>query len=43
MSEENIQLIAKKIVESGKGILAADEITITIKKSFYSINVDSNE
>ena len=43
MSEENIQLIAKKIVESGKGILAADESTNTIKKRFDSINVDSNE
>ena len=43
MSEENIQLIAKKIVGSGKGILAADESTNTIKKRFDSINVESNE
>ena len=32
MSKENIEHIAKKIVESGKGILAADESTSTIKK-----------
>jgi fructose-bisphosphate aldolase class I len=43
MSEENIQYIAKKIVENGKGILAADESTNTIKKRFNSINVESNE
>ena len=43
MSEENIQYIAKKIVENGKGILAADESTSTIKKRFNSINVESNE
>ena len=43
MSKENIQYIAKKIVENGKGILAADESTNTIKKRFSSINVESNE
>ena len=43
MSKENIQYIAKKIVENGKGILAADESTNTIKKRFNSINVESNE
>ena len=43
MSEENIQLVAKKIVENGKGILAADESTNTIKKRFDSINVKSTE
>ena len=41
MSKENIQYIAKKIVENGKGILAADESTNTIKKRFNSINVKS--
>ena len=29
---ENLENIAKKIVENGKGILAADESTNTIKK-----------
>ena len=43
MSKENIEHIAKKIVESGKGILAADESTSTIKKRFDSVNVESNE
>ena len=43
MPEENIQYIAKKIVGSGKGILAADESTNTIKKRFDSINVESTE
>ena len=43
MMEENIQNIAKKIVEDGKGILAADESTNTIKKRFDSIKVESNE
>ena len=37
MPEENIQLIAKKIVGSGKGILAADESANTIKKRFFAI------
>jgi len=40
---ENIENIAKKIVEDGKGILAADESTNTIKKRFDSINVESTE
>ena len=43
MSEEILQKIANKIVEKGKGILAADESTSTIKKRFDSINVESNE
>ena len=43
MSMENLENIAKKIVEDGKGILAADESTNTIKKRFDSINVESNE
>ena len=40
---KNLEEIAKKIVEDGKGILAADESTNTIKKRFDSISVDSNE
>ena len=40
---EDIENIAKKIVEDGKGILAADESTNTIKKRFDSINVVSTE
>ena len=40
---ENLENIAEKIVEKGKGILAADESTNTIKKRFDSINVESNE
>ena len=35
--------IARAIVADGKGILAADESTPTIKKRFDSINVESNE
>ena len=35
--------IASYIVADGKGILAADESTGTIKKRFDSINVESNE
>jgi len=41
MSELN--KIALKILENGKGILAADESTGTIKKRFDSIGVDSTE
>ena len=35
--------IAEKILQNGKGILAADESTGTMKKRLDSINVDSNE
>ena len=35
--------IAKKIIENGKGILAADESTGTMKKRLDSVNVESNE
>ncbi len=35
--------IAKKILQNGKGILAADESTGTIKKRLDSVNVESNE
>ena len=40
---ENLENIAEKIVENGKGILAADESTNTIKKRFDSINIESTE
>ena len=40
---ENLENIAEKIVEKGKGILAADESTNTIKKRFDSINTVSTE
>ena len=35
--------IAKKMLEQGKGILAADESTGTIAKRFKSINVENLE
>ena len=35
--------IAEKILENGKGILAADESTGTMKKRLDSVNVESNE
>ncbi len=35
--------IAKKILQNGKGILAADESTGTMKKRLDSVNVESNE
>ena len=35
--------IAKKMCESGKGILAADESTGTIAKRFKSINIENTE
>ena len=35
--------IAKKILQNGKGILAADESTGTMKKRLDSVNVQSNE
>ena len=41
MSE--IYKIAKKILQNGKGILAADESTGTMKKRLDSVNVESNE
>ena len=39
----NINEIAKQMVTDGKGILAADESSGTIKKRFDGINVDSSE
>ena len=35
--------IAEKILHNGKGILAADESTGTMKKRLDSVNVQSNE
>jgi len=43
MSKETIQSIAIKMVDSKKGILAADESTPTIKKRFDSIGAESTE
>ena len=39
----NIDEIAKKMCAKGKGILAADESTVTIEKRFKSINVENLE
>ena len=39
----DINEIAKQMVTPGKGILAADESSGTIKKRFDSINVESTE
>jgi fructose-bisphosphate aldolase class I len=39
----DLQTTAKELVAEGKGILAADESTGTIKKRFDSINVESTE
>ena len=43
MSLTDLNMIANKMVEKGRGILAADESTPTCKKRFDSINVDSTE
>jgi fructose-bisphosphate aldolase class I len=43
MSLTDLNEIAKYIVSDGKGILAADESTGTIKKRFDSINTESTE
>src|SRR5438067_3015432 len=43
MAAEELQEIARAIVADGKGILAADESSGTIKKRFDSIGVDSTE
>ena len=40
---ERLEDIASAMVAAGKGILAADESTSTIKKRFDSINVVSTE
>ncbi len=43
MSTNDLSAIAQKMVEKGKGILAIDESTGTIKKRFDSIDVESTE
>ena len=43
MNVESLNNVASAIVSPGKGILAADESTPTIKKRFDSINVPSTE
>lgn len=40
---KDMQKTIESIISSGKGILAADESTGTIKKRFESINLESNE
>jgi fructose-bisphosphate aldolase class I len=43
MDVQELERIAEQIVADGKGILAADESTGTIKKRFDSIGVESSE
>ena len=43
MSMQDLQSVAQALVAEGKGILAADESTGTIKKRFDSISVESTE
>src|SRR5438270_14075591 len=43
MGDTDLHETAKALVADGKGILAADESTGTIKKRFDSIGVDSTE
>src|SRR5437867_11610513 len=43
MAENELHETAKALVAEGKGILAADESTGTIKKRFDSIGVESTE
>lgn len=43
MSKNELASVAKALVPEGKGILAADESTPTIKKRFDSIGVESTE
>src|SRR5207249_2299759 len=43
MAAEELQEIARAIVADGKGILAADESSGTIKKRFDSIGIESTE
>ena len=43
MNKQALETIAQAMVADGKGILAADESTGTIKKRFDTINVDSTE
>jgi fructose-bisphosphate aldolase, class I len=43
MTEHDLETIARALVAEGKGILAADESSGTIKKRFDSIGVESTE
>ena len=43
MNLEVLKATANAMVANGKGILAADESTPTIKKRFDSINTESTE
>ena len=43
MSKQDLKSVAKALVAEGKGILAADESSGTIKKRFDSISVESTE
>jgi fructose-bisphosphate aldolase class I len=43
MNHEELRRVARAMVAEGKGILAADESTPTIKKRFESIGVESTE
>jgi fructose-bisphosphate aldolase class I len=43
MSAQDLETTARKLVEKGKGILAADESTGTIERRFKSINVPNTE
>ena len=42
MNKQKLNIIAKRLVEEPKGILAADESTGTIEKRFDQINLESN-
>lgn len=43
MSLQELETVAKALVAKGKGILAADESSGTIKRRFDSIKIESNE
>jgi fructose-bisphosphate aldolase class I len=43
MNRDELTRVAKALVAKGKGILAADESSGTIKKRFDAIGVDSTE
>ncbi len=43
MNLEQLEQVARAMVADGKGILAADESTPTIKKRFDTINTESTE
>lgn len=43
MSRQELEAVAQAMVAKGKGILAADESTGTIKRRFDSIKIESNE